>query len=803
MAEVTGKLGGEEIILNNAATETTLRELVSAIGILSTKINAANGKKTQAQIERELKKFHQQLTAGNAAVSKMTKAEREALLKKTKNTKATKDNTDAIEENTDKISMAGQAYGAIAKTVGLAANAFVGLVNTLKSVSEMGNSLTGAANVFGQVPVVGGILSSTFGAVAGAVESSYDAFKTSASVGANFTGSIHGMIDAASSAGLTIDEFSGIIARNGRDIALLGGGSAEGARQVARLGKELRQQGLADRLARLGYSTEEMNESMAQFGGRLARTGRAQQMSTTQLARVTASYLEDLDAVAKLTGQSKKALQEQEDARMRDAQYLALKNKLDATGQKNLETLMNSIPEGMREGAKEVLATGTATSEAGENFLAYMQASGRNLSQLSNSIRRSGTLTEQQTIAAYNGIQQEGAKLSQSKLGETIALFDKAAGTMVVGAYELNARQQNNIDLEKVLAKQRAESAKLERLKDQALDPASIERYKREIAETSNQFVKTLANSKLLDSMFNSFQKLIPILETTLVPIFEKVANNSQLIGDMFQFLADTVEFVIKNFKAIGLIGGGGLVAGIAMMATKGTALNPMYVKMGGMTGDAFGDMMDGGDGKKKGGPKSKGKLGAIKNLAKVGKSVVRRLPVVGAAVTAGMGAMEYNDINKQLEAGEITQTEATKAKSKTVGGTSGVIAGAAAGAAIGSVVPIVGTLIGGALGAALGGWLGSKGGEAVGEAMTKDSVEMGGSAKADLEKSAETKAKAQVEAEKEAKAEVKIAETPELTSQDDSEALLLSLNTKMEQLIKIASNQLIVQRNLGGNVNA
>lgn len=792
MAEVTGNLGGEEIILNNAATESTLKELVTAIGILSTKVQGPGGRRTQAQIERELKKFYQQLTAGNAAVAKMTKAEREALIKKTANTKSTQANTKAVDENTDSVKMAGQAYGALSKTVSVAVNAFVGLVNTIKTVSEMGNSLTGAANVFGQIPVVGGVLSSTFGAVAGAVESSYDAFKTSASVGANFTGSIHQMIDAASSAGLTIDQFTGIIARNGRSIALLGGGTAEGARQMARLGKEMRISGVADRLARMGYSTEEINESMAQFGGRLARTGLSQTMSTRQLAEVTGRYLEDLDAVAKLTGQSKKALQEQEEARMRDAQYLTLKNRLDVEGQRNLENLMNSIPEGMQAGAKEILATGTATTEAGEQFLAYMQSSGRDLSGLSNSIRRSGTLTEQQAISASKSIQREGAALAESPLGETLGLFDRSTNDLIIGANELRARQKNNIDLDKSLERQRKESAKMERLKDQSLDPASIERFKREIAETSNQFVKALANSTLLESMFRAFTALIPVLETHLVPLFEKIANNAgPMVATMFETLSGIIDTVVNNFKSIGLIGGGGLMAGLTMMATRGTALNPMHVISSG--GMGIGDGGGGGGGR--------GKVAKMGRLAKMGKAAVGRVPLIGAAVTAGMGVMEYSNINKQLEAGEITQKEATIGKSKTVGSTGGVMAGMATGAAIGSVVPVVGTIIGGALGAALGGWLGSKGGEAVGEAMTKNASI--GSTKFDLEKTTEEKAKTEAKAKEEAKKEIKVEETPGLTNQDDTEALLLSLNNKMEQLIKIAGSQLTVQRGFSNDLFA
>ena len=57
MADVTGDLGGQPIQLNNAATEATLKQLVQAIGILSAK--SGKGAKSQAQLEKELKKFQE------------------------------------------------------------------------------------------------------------------------------------------------------------------------------------------------------------------------------------------------------------------------------------------------------------------------------------------------------------------------------------------------------------------------------------------------------------------------------------------------------------------------------------------------------------------------------------------------------------------------------------------------------------------------------------------------------------------------------------------------------------------------
>ena len=124
------------------------------------------------------------------------------------------------------------------------------------------------------------------------------------------------------------------------------------------------------------------------------------------------------------------------------------------------------------------------------------------------------------------------------------------------------------------------------------------------------------------------------------------------------------------------------------------------------------------------GGPNQKpGQAGSRKDMMKnAGKGVMRRF-APAAVLLAGYEAFTgYNDVQQQVDAGEITSSEGTVAKSEVVGeslgGAGGALTGAAAGAAIGSVVPVVGTAIGGLIGGAIGWWAGSKAGSAVGETI-------------------------------------------------------------------------------------
>jgi hypothetical protein len=493
--------------------------------------------KSQQELEKELKKL--------AAASKKQAAEQEKLTKEVEEaTEAEKKSNDEKKKKLDadkKALKAQQEY--IAQLNGLknamsglgsaVAGAATGMTNMLSSLSNLGNSLTSTAAVFSSIPVVGGVLGSMFGAVAGAAEKTYEAFKKSASVGANFGGSMTEMMDAATGAGLTFDQFSGIIAKTGKDLALLGGDSEAGARRLGALGKQIKGTTLAADLNRLGYSTEAINEGMASYAGQLAKTGALQGMSDAQLVASTGAYLKDLDALTKLTGKNKSELEGERNARLKDAQFRLIMSKMDVESQKNLQNLMDSIPAEHQEGMKEIIATGTATSEAGKKALAFLPDSAKNMMQLNQQIRTTGKMGADQANQINAAYQREVQGFVKSGVAENMALYgDEASKRFFVGAADAAAREKN---LAQITAEQQKAAlerkAKEEELKTKGLDPASMEAYKNKIAETSNEFTKFLANSGMLDIMMEAFQTLVDIVELVVMPAFEYVAENFETIA--------------------------------------------------------------------------------------------------------------------------------------------------------------------------------------------------------------------------------------------------------------------------------
>jgi hypothetical protein len=678
MADVTGQFGQEDIVLNNAATEATLKQILAAMKIVAA--SSAKDFKSQEELEKSL-----------GDLAKKTKTAAQNGKKFTDSTlrsyKAQEQNTDAVEDNTKAYDNAVKSISKFRDNTTKAASAIVNLIGKVSSAADtvrgMDGSVSSAVGALGQIPMgVGDVIKGIFGPVAGAVDQTHQAFLEASSVGANFGGNMRDMLQASAAAGLNLGEMNAIVKSNSEALMMLGGNTADGAKRLLKLGKDIRDTPLAADLARLGYSTSDINEGFADYSKMLAKNGRLQGMTDAQLMAGTHAYLKNLDAVSKLTGKSKEALQAEEDARQADAQYRIMMSKLDADGQAQMENLMKSIPAQHQAGLKEILATGTATSEAGVQALAFLKESGMSAQQLHQQMNATGTLTADQVANFNKTYQAEADALIKSPLAETLGKFDPAANDFIVGVADVAARTQT---LEEVI---KGNEDRLNELKNtpppDLIDPDTVQSFKQNINDKALQMTEALASVDL----------------SKLETVFNKAADLA------IEYLPKAVNLAAENFE---------LVAGTVLALNSAALLASAALK--GLSLAASSGMIPGGPR----GNKKPGSSGAGANTMKnAGKGVLRRFAPFALALSAYEGYQGYSAANEKLEAGEITSNEATVEKSEAigsaVGGGGGALAGAAAGAAIGSVVPIVGTAIGGLIGGAIGYWAGSKGGEMLGE---------------------------------------------------------------------------------------
>lgn len=597
MADVTGSIGGQPVELNNAATEATLKQLLAAMLAMASAKGKAGG--SDGKAAKDLEKRLKDLAKASGA---LTDAQREAAAEAKRLAAEVEAAAAAAQKQKEAMAALGSVMSSFTSTVLKTAT---GMTNLLNSLANMGDSLSSAAQSFSGIPVIGGAMATVFGAVVGAAEKTYKSLQQAAAVGASFGGSMTEMIDSATSAGLTFDQFTGIIARTGEGLALLGGTTGEGAKRVAAMGKAIKNTDLERNLAAMGYSTEQINEGFAKYGGMMARTGAAQNMSNAQLAQAAGNYLTNLDAVSRLTGQSKKDLEAEREARLKDSQIRAMLAGKSVAEQEAINKMLDTIPAEHRAGMKEILATGTATSEAGKNAFAFLPNTAKTMMNLNGQMSKGIAVTSKQADAVQAGYQKEAKALAESPLGTNLAKFGtEAQKSMMIGAY--NTAQQTK-NMTQVNAEIQAE-----RDKNKTTEAAAMMKMKQNIAETSNEFTKILASSQLLPAMMDAFKLLVGFTETFVVPAFKFIGDNSTavgiVLGTMTALIVGTnAALAISNFhNKLKLAGELKYIALLKLKVVKSLLLLAPFIKIIAIVGlavlafkllydnfDGFADLMD------------------------------------------------------------------------------------------------------------------------------------------------------------------------------------------------------------------
>ena len=504
MANVTIDIPGiGNIEAKNAATESTLRELVNAIkGLQKTTAKGSGGAAGGGA------------AGGGGTASAPAKAAASLAGKLGGAAKAA-------------VGFAGAAIGAV-KAVGEFAGAMSAMIGDIANVED---SLRSAA---GEIPLLG----SFFAPIASAVEKSVGAFQKSTAAGATFGGSVNNMSRAASAAGMTLDKFASLISSNGEAMRLLGGTTEDGANRFAQLSKQMRTGGYMTGLNNLGFTTEEVNQGMAGYIKYLGQTGKIGGKSNAELAAGSAQYLKQMDLLAKVTGETRK---EQEDARAKlltDAQFQAKVANMGADAGEALANTINGLPPGLRDVAKDIITTGTATTKEAQDFSALMPKSAALMQKYAAITEKGGTITKQMQQELQNQMAAEG---KEKKLQfRTQGQFNKDLAGTYVGITQAANIQVDGI--KKATAAQEASKKTTDAL------AAASEASKRRLSELSNSFTMMLANSGMLDSLMSAFEMVAKFIQTIVFPAF-------QVLGSIIGFTISILSTILMPaFTAIGYV---------------------------------------------------------------------------------------------------------------------------------------------------------------------------------------------------------------------------------------------------------
>ena len=259
------------------------------------------------------------------------------------------------------------------------------------------------------------------------VEKTYKAFNEMSASGALFADGMTGMRNAAGDAGLTVEQFSGVIKANGETIAGAGLGMTEGAKKI---GGALKAGGdtMKKHLLNLGVGFEEQAELTAQVMKDMRGSSMGPLRATnSQIAEQTEKYAENLKIIAGITGEDAKKKMEQV---RQDANKLAFQQKLAGmsdTQRTKIMDAMGNMTELQKKNFMDMVVFGKVINTDGA--IAQSVSSGlRDSVQQSYADFQAGVLDQDRQRAnnARNSAQMQQDYLKQTSLG--LAGFAEVGG---------------------------------------------------------------------------------------------------------------------------------------------------------------------------------------------------------------------------------------------------------------------------------------------------------------------------------------------------------------------------------------
>ena len=273
MAEnVTGQIGNDQVSLENAATESTLKLLLQA-----TLATTKEQKKAVADLVQKAGLDPEKVEKVNTGLSGMALA-------------------------TAKVSGAFAGLNTAADTLRTIFDKTAGITEKLTSGAGQ------ASDVFGVFAGMGGAIGlagTGFQKLAKFQEEQLKNYQEITRAGVSFGGSLTDMRMAASNMYLTMDQFTSLIKNNSESFAKMGGTADDGAKAFATLSKSLLSSEAGDNLRALGYTSEQVNQGLATYITMTGGRNKQEMANTAALTASAAAYMTELDSLAEITGKTK------------------------------------------------------------------------------------------------------------------------------------------------------------------------------------------------------------------------------------------------------------------------------------------------------------------------------------------------------------------------------------------------------------------------------------------------------------------------------------------------------------------
>lgn len=400
--------------------------------------------------------------------------------------------------------------------------------------------------------------------------------------GAAASDGMSGLYNDAKKLGLSmgeLDSMVSLVGENAKELALFTGSVAEGRKKFADVGEAM--EGQRQSLMNLGMTQQDLNEGTMGYIRLQTRMGFAQNMTNKQLADGAANYLKEMDGLAKLTGQSRKDMEQQQARALENerfqAKILELRNKGENKAADALMK-MNSIygaagPE--MQAAFQASVTGNLSSA---------DAVKANLASNGEMIRSTQAVIDGR-ISETEAVQRTGVamKSTADTLGTTLGQLGayNNIATNLTETVRLGQLVQGDINknYEKIKADQEKQMAGADKMTQQQTELVLAQ-------QKANKATEDFINKGILPAQ-EAMIKLAKLTEAGANAINELTPGGKALTRS-------TVENAGETAGALGLGVAGGLKG-----AAVGAMLGPIGAAVGALIGSAAGVYLGGAAGKK------------------------------------------------------------------------------------------------------------------------------------------------------------------------------------------------------------
>ena len=331
--------------------------------------------------------------------------------------------------------------------------------NLIASDSHIGKALGGIAKVGGNIVT--------------SLEDTITTLDGLSNTGASFGNSLVELRMASAGTRLPLREFSEVIAKNSTAFAKLPGGVNEGAKLFAKASEEMfDKSGLIDNLTKMGYTSTDLNSILSYTISQQKRLNLNDAEATANAIKQAESLAFEMDAIAKITGKSRKEQEDElrkqkENGQVRAAVDLALRK-----GGEGVKTAFDSMTAASKIAGpdfaklqEQMFAMGRPSKDMAEKFAMAGGEAQRLMKASADAAKRGDEATAkrltQEAAIAYAANQRSEAMMTLASQGnqsaiesnQNVAAFsDRMAATAKELKVDLNTREGQRKVLEKINA---------------------------------------------------------------------------------------------------------------------------------------------------------------------------------------------------------------------------------------------------------------------------------------------------------------------------------------------------------------